>query len=63
VNVAVCDPSQGRYRSIAQGLGIEAAVFTGHPDDEPRDGLAFHWDRSTGSRQRLSSVAGEPTEV
>jgi hypothetical protein len=42
VNVAVCDPSQGRYRSIAQGLGIEAAVVTGHPDNESCDGLTFY---------------------
>jgi hypothetical protein len=42
VNVAVCDPFQGRYRSIAQRRCIKTGVFSGQPDDESRDGLTFY---------------------
>ena len=40
--------------------------MTGPKDKLPfaaTDRIACHWDRSTGSRQRLSSVAVEPTAV
>jgi hypothetical protein len=42
VTVAVCNPSEGRYRSIAQGRSIKIGVFSGQPDDDSRDGLTFY---------------------
>jgi hypothetical protein len=42
VNVAVRDPSQGRYRSIAQRRCIKTGVFSSQPDNESRDGLTFY---------------------